>query len=140
MIFVSPRQEQEWSSPSLSPLLKQIVEEIAEYAVATWAWTFCVTSIFRTFSENEAAEAKTMIHCYWRAVDIRTRGIDQAAVDDVTKWANARWLYDPGRPALPVLYSAPHGDGPHAHIQVHAATALRPEAGSNSGPTSPAPA
>jgi hypothetical protein len=127
VIFVSERQELEWISRSLSPLLVDIVEQIAEYAAVTWAWVpLCITSIFRTFSENDAAEAKTQIHCYWRAVDIRTHGIDQAAINDVTRWANTRWIYDPARPALPVVYSALHGNGPHMHCQVHAATTLRP--------------
>ncbi len=125
--FASLRQEQEWASPSLHALLKSVMEEIAEYGVTTWGWLPCITSIFRTPAENTAAQAKTLIHCDWRAADVRTRGIDQAMVDDVTGWANARWIYDPIRPSLPVVYSAEHGTGPHMHVQVHPRTVRRPE-------------
>lgn len=125
--FASFRQEQEFGSGKLPVLLLDIIENAAEYAVTTWGWIFCVTSIFRTPEENAQALAKTAIHCYWRAVDIRTRGCEQEWIDDVTNWINDRFIYDPRRPALPVAYSAPHGDGPHLHLQVCEDTMPRPE-------------
>lgn len=128
IVFASLRQEQEWHSSQLWGYLKEIVDEIAEYALVTWGWLFCVTSIYRTDQENRDAQAKTSIHCYWRAVDIRTRGIDPAWVEDVTKWANERWVYDFTRLALPIAYSAAHGSGPHLHLQICANTCLRSRA------------
>jgi hypothetical protein len=123
--FASLRQEQEWADVRLPRTLRTIVEEAAEYALNTWGWMFCLTSIYRTEEENVAAEAKTTIHCVWRAVDVRTRSAQKGWVDDVTFFVNAGWLYDPMREHLPVAYSAPHGDGPHLHLQVHPSTLRR---------------
>lgn len=125
VVFASLRQEQEWHSSQLWAYLKEIIDEIAEYALVTWGWLLCVTSIYRTDQENRDAGAKTSIHCYWRAVDIRTRNVDPEWVTDVTKWANGRWIYDPNRPHLPLVYSAVHGTGPHMHVQICTNTRLR---------------
>ena len=123
--FASIRQEQEWDDPRLFPLLKEIIEDFAEFATLYHGWIPRITSIFRTPEENEAAEAKTTIHCAWRAADVRTKDVPQEAVDDVGKYINKKWIYDPKRPHLPVAYWAPHGSGPHIHVQAHQNTKLR---------------
>lgn len=98
--------------------------EAAEYARENWAWNFTITSIFRTRAEDAALNASG-IHVDWRAVDVRTRGLSQEAVRDVTVYINNRWVYDPTRPNLKVCFSEPHGTGPHGHFQVHPRTRRR---------------
>lgn len=121
MRFLSDRQEREWNDGRLSPRVKEIVTEAAEYAQEHWNWNFTVTSIHRTPAEDAALNASG-IHVDWRAVDVRTRGMSQEAVSDVTRYVNSRWAYDPNRPNLKVCFSEPHGTGPHGHFQVHART------------------
>jgi hypothetical protein len=125
LTFASLRQQQEWDDPRLSDGMKAIVMDAANYAFVTWGWLLCLTSIFRTYEENVVAEAKTTIHCVWRAVDVRTRTAEQDWIDALTAYVNKGWAYDPERPSLPVAYSAPHGDGPHLHLQIHAHTVRR---------------
>lgn len=125
LTFASLREEQEWDDPRLPLELRTIVAEAANHAFVTWGWLPCVTSIFRTPEENAAAEAKTTIHCLWRAVDLRTRNAEQTWIDALTQWVNEQWAYDPARPRLPVAYSAPHGNGPHLHVQSHDHTMRR---------------
>lgn len=125
LTFASLRQEQEWDDPRLPLELRAIVTEAANFAFVSWGWLVCITSIFRTPAENIAAEAKTTIHCVWRAVDVRTRDAEQDWIDKLTAYVNSQWAYDPQRPTLPVAYSAPHGDGPHLHLQVHDHTMRR---------------
>jgi hypothetical protein len=124
MKFESSRLEREWNDPKLSARLKEIVTEAAEYAADKWSWEFTVTSIYRTPAEDAALRASG-IHIEWRAVDVRTRGRSQKAVDDVTKYINGRWAYDPTRPHMKVCFAEPHGTGPHGHYQVHPRTKRR---------------
>lgn len=121
MRFASERIEREWSDPKLSRRVKEIVIEASNYAYERWGWTFTVTSIFRTAAEDAALRGSG-IHVDWRAVDVRTRGQSQAIIDDVTRYINSRWKYDPTRPNLKVCFAEPHGTGPHAHYQVHPRT------------------
>lgn len=117
----SPRIAQEWVSPRLKPLLREIVIEAARYASQRWAWVFFFTCIFRSFAEDIALEGHG-VHPAWRAVDVRTFDQKPDAVADVVEWVNAQWIYDPARPALVVAYAKPHGTGPHIHFQVSSAT------------------
>ena len=121
MRFLKERQEREWNDARLSRRVKEIVEEAAAYAAETWNWNFTITSIFRTPAEDAALNASG-IHVDWRAVDVRTRGMSQEAIRDVTRFINRRWVYDPTRPHLKVCFSEPHGTGPHGHFQVHPRT------------------
>lgn len=125
--FVSKRVEDEWSDARLSSKLKQVVMEAADYAQANWQWTFTITSIFRSPQEDAALNASG-IHVAWRAVDVRTKGQPKDAVDDVTRFINSRWVYDPSRPMLKVCFAEPHGTGPHGHYQVHGKTKRAEEA------------
>jgi hypothetical protein len=89
-----------------------------------WDWRFFVTCIFRTKEEDAVLEGSG-IHTAWRGLDVRTRDISRDAVQDLTDHINDQWVYDPRRPTLVVLYSRPHGSGPHAHFQVHPNTTRR---------------
>lgn len=122
--FVSTRVEREWNDRRLSPRVKAIVNEAAGYAAERWGWNFTLTSIHRTPAEDAALHASG-IHVDWRAVDVRTRGRSREAIDDVTRYINRRWIYDPARPNLKVCFAEPHGTGPHAHYQVYARTRRR---------------
>ena len=117
--FASHRQEREWQDERLPQLLRDIVTDAAEYAFDRYGWIFVLTSIFRTIEENEAALAKTTIHCVYRAIDVRTKTAKQEWIDDVGKRTNSMWQYDPKRPLIPVAYWGPHGDGSHIHYQIH---------------------
>jgi hypothetical protein len=119
--FVSERQEREWNDSRLSGRVKEIVTEASEYALERWGWNFTITSIYRTPAEDAALNASG-IHVDWRAVDVRTREQSQAAIDDVTRYINGKWSYDPTRPNMKVCFSEPHGTGPHGHYQVHPRT------------------
>ena len=118
MKFVSHRIEAEWNNPQLNARLKIIVAEASAYALERWKWEFTITSIYRSPEEDAALKASG-VHSHWRAVDVRTRGRSQKAIDDVAAYANTRWIYDPKRPSLKVCFTEPHGTGPHAHFQAH---------------------
>jgi hypothetical protein len=124
LTFQSIHQEQQWSNPKHSALLKSIVLLAAAYAFSAWGWIFRLTSIYRT-PEEDRELGGTGIHPAWRADDVGAAGVPQEHVDAVTDWINARWEYDPDRPNLPVAYSKPHGTGAHIHVQVHAHTRKR---------------
>ena len=119
--FATDRVRREWDNSRLAPKVKQVVTEAAEYAEEHWNWNLTITSIYRTPAEDAALRASG-IHVDWRAVDVRTRGQCQDAIDDVTRYINRRWTYDSTRPNLKVCFSEPHGTGPHAHYQVHQRT------------------
>lgn len=122
--FASERIETEWSLDILSPTTKEIAE-----AWANWlnlrGYTPTITCIFRTMKEEKAAGAKTTLHHNWRAVDFRTKDIPESMVAKACAAVNLAYTYDPARPHLTVAYSAPHGTGPHCHIQSHPATKKR---------------
>lgn len=112
------RLEAEWNSSKLAPMVRQIVEDAAEYAKNKWNWDFVVTSIFRTVAEDAALHASG-IHVGWRAIDIRTNDQDQQAINDVADYVNQKYQYDPTRPSYKVCFKEAHGTGVHAHYQVH---------------------
>ena len=83
-----------------------------------------VTSIYRTPSEDRDLKASgihvTVPH---RSMDIRVVNWDSA--QEYADKVNARWEYDSRRPHLKVALGAPHGTGPHIHLQVHPGTKRR---------------
>lgn len=119
--FASERVEREWNDQHLAKRVKEIVNDASSYAEQRWGWDFTITSIHRTQAEDDALQGSG-IHVDWRAVDVRTRDQSDAAVVDVTRYINRKWVYDPNRPNLKVCFSEPHGTGPHAHYQVHTKT------------------
>lgn len=121
MKFVSDRVEREWLSSQLDARLKAIVSDVAAYARKRWKWEFTLTSIYRTPEEDAALQA-CGIHCEWRAVDIRTRDRTAEEIEDIARYVNTKWTYDPERPRLQVCFKEIHGTAPHAHFQVHERT------------------
>lgn len=118
------RLEKEWNSPKLAPMVRKIVEDAAEFAKAQFNWEFTITSIFRTKAEDAALHASG-IHVEFRAVDIRTKNQDPAAVNKVADHINKKYIYDTKRPNMKVCFKEPHGNGVHAHYQVHPNTKKR---------------
>lgn len=87
-----------------------------------------IDCIFRTQAEEIAAGGKTGIHMAgppYRAVDIRGHEFTQAQLDAAHAAINAIWEYDFQRPEMTVCFTAPHGTGPHFHVQVHQNTRKR---------------
>ena len=121
VLFKSFRQEKEWESDLLDPLLQNIVTEFANEAFAKYGWLPTITDILRTKSEDRAMEG-TGMHVLGRAVDVRVKGVRQEVLDAMVGWSNARWAYDPKRSQFLVAYAKPHGTGPHIHFQVCAST------------------
>ena len=124
MKFKSNKIKKEWADNQMSPTLKQIVEEAAEFAKEKHKWEFTLTSIFRTPKEDTALGASG-IHTLWRAVDVQTKGKRKTAIAAVSKFINERWVYDSNRPNLNVCFKEPHGKEIHAHFQIHPNTKLR---------------
>lgn len=84
-----------------------------------------VTCIFRSAAEEAAAGGKSGIHALsspYRAIDIGAKEFTQAEIDAAAAAVNAVWVYDPARPDKLVCFAAPHGTGPHFHLQVHPST------------------
>ncbi len=115
------RLEKEWKDPKLAKAVKDMVENVAKYAKKKWKWQFVITSIFRTPEEDAALQASG-IHGAWRAVDVRTMDQKEEAINDVANYANTKWQYDPQRPSMNVCFKEVHGNGVHAHFQVHPRT------------------
>ena len=91
-----------------------------------------VGDIYRTEAEEVLAGGVSGIHRQppqYRAIDVRVTnlpGDPQQAADAIGARVNAQYVYDPARPAKLVAFTAPHGTGPHIHLQVCAATFHRP--------------
>ena len=116
ILFKDDRIKREWESGRLDPTVKFIVSEASEFAAHYLQWPLVLTCIWRSQGEEKQLGG-TSIHCFWRAVDIRTRDRDSRDVDILAAFVNGRWIYDPSRPTKVVAYSKPHGTGPHCHVQ-----------------------
>jgi hypothetical protein len=124
LLFGSDRIESEWSDPRLSPTLKTIVLDAVGFGMSRLAWVFFVTCIWRSPLEDAALKG-TGVHPLWRAIDVRTRDRAAGDVEALVAYLSGRWIYDPTRPTKPIIYTAEHGTGPHAHIQAHANSVRR---------------
>jgi hypothetical protein len=118
------RLEEEWKDARLEPMVKTIVEDAASYAEKKHRWEFVITSIHRTPAEDAALHASG-IHVEWRAVDVRTSDRKQGEINRVAEYVNEKYVYDAARPNMKVCFTEPHGNGVHAHYQVHPHTRLR---------------
>lgn len=118
------RLKNEWDDSRLAPMVKTIVNDAAQHALEKWNWEFVITSIRRTPAEDAALHASG-IHVDWRAVDVRTNDRSQEEIDDVAAYINEKYVYDAARTHLKVCFKEPHGNGVHAHFQVHPHTRLR---------------
>lgn len=121
--FKTPRQEHEWASDKVHHLLRLVFADAVVF-MARLPWEPLITDVYRTLAE-EKAQQSSGVHHAWRAVDVRTRDIDPKLVEDVRRYLEGRWAYDPMRPAKILCYTAEHGSGPHMHIQVTDRTQLR---------------
>jgi hypothetical protein len=118
------RLKNEWDDSRLAPMVKTIVNDAAQYAHDKWNWDFLITSVHRTAAEDAALHASG-IHVDWRAVDVRTNDRTQQEINDVAAYINEKYVYDAARAHLKVCFKEPHGNGVHAHFQVHPHTRLR---------------
>lgn len=119
LAFKDPRRLlTEWLG--MEPKLQEVVWYMLEHTWPT-AIPAMVTSIWRSKGENEAAGAKTTIHCTrpHRAIDFSLRGLSGTDIDRVKKMINKQWRYDTTRPKIKVAYVHDAGSGTHLHIQVH---------------------
>lgn len=126
-IVLDPRMIVEWRD--CHPTLVAAFEDVLRY----WpnpSVDVVVTCIARTHAEDAALGASG-IHASgppWRALDFRITSLGpdyQNLADDLAEKINTLWVYDLGRPSMRVLFTAPHGNGPHGHLQVHPSTRRR---------------
>jgi hypothetical protein len=120
--FRDPKTTDEYAR--MAPMLRTIFEDVQAHAFEVFGWAFLVTSIFRTAEEDAALEG-TGVHVVGRGIDVRTMDRPASQVAAVTAYANGKFQYDFRRPSKPTAYSAPHGDGPHLHLQTCANTRPR---------------
>ena len=123
MLFKSPRQEREWASEKVHPRLRLVMADAAVF-MARLGWDPVITDVWRSKGE-EARLGSSGVHNVWRAVDVRTRDVEPCKVEDLRRYLEGRWVYDPARPAKVLCYTAEHGNGPHVHVQVTDRTVLR---------------
>lgn len=125
MTFKDSSLEKQWESdPRRHQMLAEVVGDFCDSAFDEIGWIPMMTSFIRSAEEDKELSGSG-IHVTGRAADFRTRGIPKNSVDWAVSYLNGKYQYDPSRPALPVAYAKPHGNGPHLHIQVHDKTALR---------------
>lgn len=124
MEFKSSRQEREWVSGKVHPVLIGIAGEAVAFADRLGWSPVVVTDIYRTL-EEEAALRSSGVHHAWRAIDFRTRDIKPKQVEDLRRFLEGAWVYDPMRPSKILCYTAEHGSGPHMHVQVTDRTVRR---------------
>jgi hypothetical protein len=108
------------------------VQELLAYLALVWPDADLeVTCIHRTAEEEAAAGGKSGVHVGlppYRAIDVRVKNLTgnaQAAAEALGAKVNERYAYDPSRPSKLCAFTAPHGTGPHIHLQVHANTTRR---------------
>jgi hypothetical protein len=121
--FVSGDLEDQWDSKvghgvPLHYKLISLVLDFCEYAYSAHGWLPEVTSIVRTPDQDDDLGGSG-IHPTGRALDIRTRNVPQRVVADCKAYIDKLWKYDKARPKMSCCYIKPHGNGPHAHLQVH---------------------
>lgn len=122
--FKGPRQKREWLSDNVNGRLRLVIED-ARVFCARLGWDpLVITCVWRSAKEEKELSSSGVHHA-WRAVDIRTRDVDIRLVEDLERYLESRWSYDPTRPKKVLCYSALHGTGPHLHIQVTDRTVLR---------------
>lgn len=120
-IILTPKQLMEW------PDLDHRAVTIFWALVNLWpAASLYITSIFRTRRADRKLGGSgvhaTKPH---RAIDVSIRVLNtdpkvaQEMAEKMCEVLNSLWIYDPTRPAKPVVYCKPHGTGPHIHLQVH---------------------
>lgn len=122
--FASARTLQEWESGKVAGMTRVITIDGAVFAADVLGWIVIVTSIWRSVEEDRALGG-TGVHVMWRAIDLRSKDRSQVDVNRLVAYLNGRYIYDVHRPAKPVAYGDPHGNGPHVHVQSHPNTTRR---------------
>ena len=117
-------------------LCESRLQEILVWLADQWPPAdLLIGNIHRTAAEEAAAGGVSGIHVAgppFRAIDVRVTnlpGDPQVAADAVGALVNRRYVYDPARPGKLVAFTQKHGTGPHVHLQVCPATALRIDGG-----------
>lgn len=113
--FKSPRLAEEWRSPLLPQLLRDLTLWLAARRLAGTGRRSVVTCIFRTFAENRALAAKSLTHVEWRAVDVRAVAAVLPFEERLRVEMTSRFPTGVKLPRVPPL---DHGTGLHYHIQV----------------------
>lgn len=124
MKFKTTKQQMEYDTQVIWPLLKEILRDAEEFAIDNGCGDLTITSIFRT-PEEDAELHGSGIHCIFRAADVRIPCWDDPKSLTLARYINAKYVYDSSRPTLLVAFMEPHGDGPHCHFQVSSFTKLR---------------
>lgn len=97
---------------NVHPILQPIVTEaMARYGLSL------ITSAYRPGDEGVHGQMPT------RGVDLRCW--DRVIGAQVESETNARWVYDPERPAMKVCMAHDTGSGYHIHFQCHRNTVKR---------------
>lgn len=130
LTFASIRIEREWSDGRLDRRVREVVLDAAEFLYEEFGVIADLGSIYRTNGEEAdisiaTGKPTTHIHVAWRAVDIRVRNLTRTMIDALVAYLKARWIYDPTRPQLDVVFAEKHGTGPHIHLQSHPLTRRR---------------
>jgi hypothetical protein len=126
ILFKTPRQQTEWESSELSPMVRLIVLDAASFVFDRYSEDVTITDVWRT-DEEEAALHGHYVHNAWRAVDLRRLSSHDRS-QELEDYLNGRYVYDPTRPAMKVAFGESagelHGTAEHLHVQVHALTAF----------------
>lgn len=128
--FLSVRCAREYNDSRLAPLLRVVLGIVYREAFSHVGWRPLVDSIWRSEAEEDDISRRTgtatsRIHTAWRAIDLSVSDAPAGAQQAVETAVNSLYEYDPARPAMLVAYGAPHGTGPHIHLQVHPSTRVR---------------
>jgi hypothetical protein len=121
LVFKDIRTLDEWAG--LAPTLRNLIEWIWLHAWPT-STDLIVTRIQGPPIVDESGVHQTSPH---RALDISTRALVYTEAKRVERAVNASWSYDAARPEKDCALYHDAGSGYHLHIQVHSATAQRPE-------------
>ena len=124
MLYKSSRVQMEWDGPSLSPLLKSIVEDAEQFSQIAFDKDLFITCIWRSQTEDKALSG-TGVHVFWKAIDVRAASWNDPEAESMVNRTNLNWIYDPSRPEMEVAFYKEHGDGFHVHYQVHPNTKPR---------------
>jgi len=100
--------------------LQNIVMDIAVFVEEKFGKNIIPTSIYRPYKGD-----KHSVHNVWRGFDFRSRIFTKEEIDEIVKYVNNKYIYDPLRPHYKVAIYHNVGKGWHFHIQVHPRTERR---------------
>jgi hypothetical protein len=117
--FQKTELKEQFESGHLHPLVVFMVYAAAGYAQHLSGRALWVTSVYR--------EGDPGVHGVWRGTDADNDFMSKEHKEEIARFLNERFVYDPERPDMVVcLYHQVAGrGGDHLHIQVHPRTVLR---------------